>query len=292
MRHRSAAVDTLQGAPPVFRILRHDLEFRSGIPWLTREIGRIFQRCPTGHTPQDAVTLLQKAGQAHLKIPGRASEKFESVSKMMEALKYRLFFENIWSRGPRPLLLHAGIVERSGGAAAICGGRGSGKTTLVLAAVSQGLSYLSEEIGVFDPTDLRFVCNPFPIALRDQPAELAALLSPVDMRLHESIGEERMRLWTAPIHHGMSEATGSPRAFVFVNRDETSRLRVRELSPGKGVDALMRHTYTRGNSLEHQHNIRAFVALAREARFCSLTGGGRAETVDAFLDLGQRWLGS
>jgi HprK-related kinase A len=76
------------------------------------------------------------------------------------------------------LMVHAAVVERSGGALLLPGPPGSGKSTLCAGLVSRGWRLLSDELMLLDPASGYIVPLPRPISLKNGAIELIRHFAP------------------------------------------------------------------------------------------------------------------
>ena len=74
----------------------------------------------------------------------------------------------IASRGHQYLLVHAGVVERSGRALLLPASPGSGKSTLTAGLMHRGFRLFSDEHALARPSDGRLVPVPRPVALKNE----------------------------------------------------------------------------------------------------------------------------
>jgi hypothetical protein len=125
---------------------------------------------------------------------------------------------------PQRTFLHAGAVGYAGRAIVLPGVAGTGKTTLTAALVRAGATYLSDEYALIDE---RGRIHPYPKPLSIvQGRGVPALRQPV-----EALG-------------GIQETRALPVGLVVLTSfdGQGGRWRPRQLSPGKGVLALLEHT--------------------------------------------------
>ena len=80
----------------------------------------------------------------------------------------------------RHVLLHAGVVEREGGAVLITGDSGAGKSTLSATLGWSGWRLFGDEFGLLDPVSGNLLPHPRPISLKNESAEILAELAPAD----------------------------------------------------------------------------------------------------------------
>jgi HprK-related kinase A len=74
--------------------------------------------------------------------------------------------------------LHAAVIERAGRVLIMPGPPGSGKSTLTAALVARGWRLFSDEMGLIDIEDRRFVPLPRPISLKNQSLDVIGRFAP------------------------------------------------------------------------------------------------------------------
>lgn len=176
-------------------------------------------------------------------VRGRDLEKvldqFESASRF-----------HIAEMSPQCTFLHAGAVSWRSRAIILPGKSGTGKTTLTVALVNAGASYLSDECALIDD---RGRIHPFPKPLsivrgrRRRP-----LLQPV-----EALG-------------GVQERRPLPAGLVVLTSYGAHRWRPRHLTPGEGVLDLLRHTVSAqrrpANALRRLERVSSLAPILKGAR--------------------------
>lgn len=83
------------------------------------------------------------------------------------------------TRSHHLLLVHAAVVERhDGGAIALPGRPGAGKSTLTAALVARGWRFLSDEFLVIDPATSNLIPFPRPLSLKQRSIDIVRALAP------------------------------------------------------------------------------------------------------------------
>ena len=119
------------------------VEIRSRVVELDRVLDAVFQTYAEAAGAAAVVFDLEPDGK-RLMRDGSELRRFRDPIDLVAALELELYRE-VLARA-RGLLLHAGAVVGTGGAALVFAGRsGSGKSTLVRALLARGFRYLSEE---------------------------------------------------------------------------------------------------------------------------------------------------
>ena len=179
------------------------------------------------------------------------------------------------------VLLHAGVVSRAGGAVLIPASTGRGKSTLVLALLQRGFSYLSDELGAIDPvTGLVY------------PYEKRIGVNEETLALFEDLGDrlqDRSELTvTMPKRYVRPEDVGAttagpsrPSGLVFLGEDRSGAPRLAPISRAEAVERMARHSTNL-----FRYGERGVIVLSRVAEGAPaylLEGGTPAERA-ALLD--------
>jgi hypothetical protein len=174
------------------------------------------------------------------------------VSIALQRLRADLFF------------LHAAVVARGGYAVVVPAPSGTGKSTLALALLSRGFSYLSDELAPIDLTT--FAVNPFRHAVcLKSTTRHRSLLPAATLRTGE-------RYHVPPSALGGSDNPSSQRvgAFVFLERHSTGRRGCSVISVAETVARLMSNAL---NPAAHANQgVDAAMALAQRIRGFTLNG--------------------
>jgi HprK-related kinase A len=139
------------------------------------------------------------------------------------------------------LLLHAGVVERNGGALIMPALPGSGKSTLTAALSLSGWRLLSDEFGAFDPALRQFRAVLKPVALKNQSIAVIRAFSP-----QARFGPEFPKTRKGTVAHlaatedavARRHETAVPRAVVLPQWREGSPTRLERVAPKDVFGAL------------------------------------------------------
>jgi hypothetical protein len=155
-------------------------------------------------------------------------------------------------RAPERIFVHAGVVEHHGRALLAPGLSFAGKTTLVTALVRAGATYLSDDYAVIDPSGL---VHPFakPLSIRDDE----------HVQNHHDVERLGGRVATEPVPIG---------AVVFTEYRAGAPWRPRQVSPGRGVLAVLQHTLA-----ARERSKEALPVLRRALAGAVLLEGARGE---------------
>jgi len=182
------------------------------------------------------------------------------------------------------LLVHAGAVARDGGALLLPAASTAGKSSLVLALLSRGFSYLSDELGVIDP-----------VTTRIYPFEKRIGLDDAALGFFDGLGE-RLRepppfAATASKQYLLPEdvmATASgpvdPRWIVFIGPDRSGSPTLTPLSKAETVERIASHSTNLYRYADR--GVILLARLAQRAQAFELTGGTpsqRAACIDERL---------
>jgi hypothetical protein len=179
------------------------------------------------------------------------------------------------------VLLHAGAVAREGAALLIPARMGVGKSTMVLALLQRGFSYLSDELGAIDPVtgrvypfEKRIGLDEAAIALFDGLSERLGERRGLDARLPKrSVGPESVGAVVA--------GPAPPRWVVFPGEDRSGEARLTVIPRAEAVERMASH----GMNL-YRYGERGVIVLGRVAEASEafvLEGGTSAERA-ALLD--------
>jgi hypothetical protein len=186
------------------------------------------------------------------------------------------------------VLLHAGAVARDGAALVLPAKPEAGKSTLVLALLRRGFTYLSDELAAIDPVTERVYPFEKRIGLDSAALELFADLG-------ERLEDRRGLSTTARKRHVRPEDVGasvsgpvSPRSIVFVGGDRSGPPVLTPISKAESVRRMAEHSTNL-----YRYADRGVILLARvaeQAQTFELTGGTtieRAELLDESPTLGR-----
>jgi hypothetical protein len=130
------------------------------------------------------------------------------------------------------VLLHAGAVEFDGRVVVVTGESGRGKSTLTAALVRAGGAYLTDELVIIDPGDLRV--RPYPKPLDLDPTSLELLGLPPDD------GFVVAKRHVAPVELGEISGGGRLAGVVLLGPDRNT---IEEFSPVEGVTELLPNVF-------------------------------------------------
>lgn len=180
------------------------------------------------------------------------------------------------------LSLHAGAVARDGGAILLPAGMDSGKSSLVVALLERGFSYLSDEVAALDPVTGRVY--PFPKRIRLDP-EALRFFGGLAGRLgdREGLSASLSQRFVRPEDVGVLVADPAPaRWLVFPMADWSGPAR---LSPLSRAEAVARMAAASFNLYRYEE--RGVVMLTRvagSARAFLLTGGTPRERAELLAE--------
>jgi hypothetical protein len=156
---------------------------------------------------------------------------------------------------PDLFFLHAAAVSVNGRVVAMPAFPGTGKSTLTLALVENGLEYLSDELAPVDPRSLTVEPYPHAVCLKSPPPEPYALPRGT---VHVN------RRWHVPVESLATTTRRDPlplTAIAFLRRDGTRFRGLRPLTAASAATCLMAHVL---NGLAHQHyGLDAAISLSR-----------------------------
>jgi hypothetical protein len=161
------------------------------------------------------------------------------------------------------VFVHAGVVGWKGRAIVIPGRSYSGKTSMVAALIDAGATYYSDEYAVFDAAGR---VHPYPVALNLRQGEDGPTRSVPAADLGATLGSRPL-----------------PVGLVLVSRYKEGRSwRPREMTPGRGLLALLRHTVP----VRHRpaDSLATLGRVAARAQALSSERGEATETAAAVLD--------
>lgn len=252
----------------IFSILGTSFQIISNIDTLVEQYNLIFSKyINTNEFNFTKVYMLKKKGIYNLKIEGICSEKFIYQYQMIEALKYKVFYDNLWSKDNPPILFHGGMIEHNGNAVLICGEAGSGKTTWVLEMLGHHYHYMAEEIAILNISDKKCVVNPFPIALRSSSYPKNVHSVKLNRFMFEKCGKEKLQLWTAPIENDYKNLQANLAGIIVLKRDPNNTYFIKDNNIS---DIIKKFSYTRGNIVESAKNKENLIDLLKTINVTSL----------------------
>ena len=168
------------------------------------------------------------------------------------------------------VLLHAGAVVGRGGAMLIPGRSGSGKSSLVLALLQQGFSYLSDELGAIDPITARAYAFEKRISLEEAAVGSSpALAGRLEDRQGSLILPDR---YVSPENVDAAVAGPAPiTRLVFIGEDRTGEPRLSGIGAGMAVERMAEHAV---NLFRYQERgVILLTRIAENAEAYELQGG-------------------
>jgi len=241
----------------VYEVLRMPIELASDRPEVGPILDRICAEFPTTSAAPIVTVSLRTSASGHAVWVNeeRRSEDLafdQGVMKLMSVLHAEAMARcSLWS-------IHAGVVSRSGRAAAFPGRSGVGKSTLVGACVRLGWDYVSDEALSFDPDTMEVVPYPKPLWLDGRAADH------VDLDASElAVTPDRYKYPVTPTDLGGRVAGGSVRlAWVILIDRSAPTSGVEPLRRAELATLLLRNTFRRTEQPER--NFAAAVAVASQ----------------------------
>jgi hypothetical protein len=235
-----------------------------------RILSRVIEILPPGWTKSESpyVDMLysfvvggevQRAGTRRFNLVYLDSARLArtpNVDAALHALEMGLEFY-VSTEARRRLFVHAGVVGWDGKAIVIPGKSTTGKTTLVAELVKRGATYFSDEHAVFDA---RGRVHPYPKPLEINSPEAG-------MRLKTPVADLGGTVGTKPLPVGL---------ILSSEYRKGAQWRVRELSRGKGVLALLAHA----SSARHRPEL-ALATLQQVVANARVVQGVRGEASEA-----------
>lgn len=178
----------------------------------------------------------------------------------------------------RYVTFHGGAVARGGGAILLPACSGSGKTTLVAGLVAAGYQYLSDEVGVFEPTTRTLRAFPRALSLKEGSLPILTPLFPALMAAPRftRFGREKV-VYLAPPADSWTEAPVPVRAVVIPSYEAGAPTSLQPISRSVALQTLLEQSFS-----AHQQGARALTAcvdLLRGADCYHLRIGGLSDAV-------------
>jgi hypothetical protein len=178
-------------------------------------------------------------------------------------------------RDEEHVLLHAGAVAREGQVLLLPARMESGKSSLVLALLEHGFSYLSDEVGALDPASAR--AYPFPKRITlDQ--EALRFFPGLEDRLSDRSGLSRLLPQRFARPEDVGAKVGQPGAvrwLVFPSDDWGGPARLSPFGRAEAVEAMAANCF---NLYRHQdRGVLLLARIAKEAEPFRLDGGSPRE---------------
>jgi coenzyme PQQ synthesis protein D (PqqD) len=159
-----AALDTEPVWAGKWKCAFHNLVVEVAVenPEEARLLGRLLEHFPAGSVEPSARIEAREnqGGEALIFVDGHEYARTCTVRNVQRAL-LRL----IWPNYPLCALIHGGAVALGDRAACFAGISGSGKTTLIACLVSQGLTYLADDLTAVDTVG-RILPWPMPMSVK------------------------------------------------------------------------------------------------------------------------------
>lgn len=174
------------------------------------------------------------------------------------------------------LFLHAGAVERDGGALVLPAVMDSGKSSLVTALLRSGWSYLSDELGSIDPVTGRV--HPFPKRISLDRSTLG-FFPGLEERLSDGGGSPTSDRFVTPEDVGAAVAGPvPPRWLVFPTPDFDGEARLTKLTSAAATERMARNSFNL-----YRYGERGVILLSRTAASAhayELRGGTPSERAE------------
>jgi HprK-related kinase A len=164
-------------------------------------------------------------------------------------------------------MLHAGVLEKNGGAMLFPAWPGSGKSTLCAALSHGDWRLLSDEFALVRPTDLALIPFPRLIALKNESIDVIRAFAP-----NAVMGPEYPKTRKGTVAHmrppgksvALSEITAQARWIVFPNYEAGATLRLKAISKERAFLKLS------GNSFNYELiGLRGFETVSRLIESCN-----------------------
>lgn len=138
------------------------------------------------------------------------------------------------------LHIHAGAASMQGDAAMIVAASGGGKTTMLTSLVTNGWTYMSDEMVTLLPAEVKISCWPKPLSVKHRGLEMFGDIAGVDVQkggAHRSAG---LHISAGSLGYPVS-TTAVPKLIAFLTTDSSSD-EPQSLSPGSAVILLAEQT--------------------------------------------------
>lgn len=182
------------------------------------------------------------------------------------------------------LLLHAGVVSRNGAGIILPGPSGSGKSSLTLALVGLGYSYLSDEFAAVEPSTGEVHAFPKPISIKNTSVfpELASrkdLWSGPEENYEEAV-------WYIHPEDVVPNSVGRQapiRYIIFPRYDASAPLTLQSISPSDAIKELINNSIN--FSSLGKGGLHILARLVREAECYTLLTNGIGPAVEVINEL-------
>ena len=186
----------------------------------------------------------------------------------------------------RHFILHAAVVERSGGALLLPAPPGSGKSTLCAGLLSRGWRLLSDELALIDPATGDVVPLPRPVSLKNASIEVIARFAPgavLGPTVRDTLKGSVAHM-TPPVDSvRRASEPARPRWVVLPRYEAGAVLRLEPLPRGRAFMQLVDSAFN-----YHLYGREGFEVLARMVETCAcyqLAYGDLEDAVRACADL-------
>jgi len=184
-----AAIDRrLAGAGMSLSVGRFDFRIRTRLPGMGAVLRGMYEAypLPSDDAILDFVVTMESAGRRHRWFGDPlANFHIDGVPVREPFLRSLAWAHTEWAanyafgtRTNQYLLIHAAVVERDGGAVALPGHPGAGKSTLTAALVARGWRFLSDEFLIIDPANGDLIPFPRPISLKERSIDIIRARAP------------------------------------------------------------------------------------------------------------------
>lgn len=155
------------------------------LPELADGIRLLYGDFPIGDDAQLDFHIAVRPHRIPLSL-GRTAEVFVDGQRVFAPFPRRAAMPNIewalnwwiYNFAHQFLMIHAGVVARSGQALLLSGLPGSGKSTLCAALINESWRLLSDELALFKPDGLELRATARPIALKNESIDIIAARAP------------------------------------------------------------------------------------------------------------------
>jgi hypothetical protein len=212
--------------------------------------------------------------------PTYANALLDLLDRLVHALLARLLAQGIY-------VVHAGAVVFHGGALALAGRSGQGKTTLTLGLLRRGLGLLSDEFAVVEPTERLLLPYHRSLHVRPGTPELIPELRFLQQRpRHELGGGSEWALTPADLEYALPGclATAAPLRYVLLLEGAPSADRTPAITPIPAALAaleLLRGAWAA--SVDFDGTLAQIGRLLNDVPCARLRGGALEPTLDAIL---------
>jgi hypothetical protein len=277
------AQDEFRMLSMAFTVASMDERFTEGIRWHLAPF-RLTAPVPGGF-PVDLLVEGPEDGRDRPRYVFRLATEERYASPLLTAVFGRAVWElhaAVPQRVHDYLTLHAGAVARNGGGVLLPGAMEHGKSSLVLALLRAGFSYLSDEVGAIDPVTHR--AYPFPKRIKLAPTAL-----PFFPGLEGALRDRDLvpfRLWERYVGAedvGAGVAGPSPvRWLVFPTAEWDGPARLETIAQSEAVRLLTASCFNLYRYADR--GVVLLSTIAAQAPAFRLRGGSPADRADLIAD--------